>query len=136
MSERGSCNKRGGEKCKQQILSTKEFTFVVSFFSWWTTWWLKKRTNYRIDKMFGRFHNSKKVQYEVRKWNYNSLIVFKLLHRYKQVLVIILYLLMYQCWDTCVFARFISHFWSKMNKQGVAIRTAWCAFSKQIPYCS
>ena len=33
MSERGSCNKPVGEKCKQQILSPKEFTFVVSFFS-------------------------------------------------------------------------------------------------------
>ena len=133
MSERGSCNKWGGEKCKQQILSPKEFTFVVSFFSCEQHGGWRREQTTELMRCLDVFIT---VQYEVRKWNYNSLIVFKLLHRYKQVLVIILYLLMYQCWDTCVFARFISHFWSKMNKQRVAIRIAWCAFSKQIPHCS
>ena len=48
------------------------------------------------------------------------------------MLVLILYLLMYQSWDDCVLFKFIFHFWSKIDTwRGVEIRMYWCIFSKK-----
>ena len=59
---------RGLEKQLKDILPLKERKFAIySFFSWWTTWWLKKGTNYN----------------KVPKWNCNFSVVFKLLYRCK-----------------------------------------------------
>ena len=53
----------------------------------------------------------------------------------KPFVVVILYTLKYQSWDACILIRFISHFWSKINKwrwvEEVAIRISWCVFSKK-----
>ena len=38
---------------------------------------------------------------------------------------------MYQSWDSSILIRFISHFWWKINKRGIAIRIYWCVFSKK-----
>lgn len=101
-----------------------------------SSWWITQRNELRNElmeqttKLIGCFDCSNKV----RKSSYYLSIVFKLLYGRKQSLDIVLYyliLVMYQYWDTCFLIRFISHFWSNINKQGVTIRMTWYAISKE-----
>ena len=65
---------------------------------------------------------------KVRKWNHYFSIFFKLLYGCKQFLAITLYLLIDQSCDTCLFIRFMSNFWSKINK--------WMSCNKNFLVCN
>ena len=101
---------KGGIKMQTHyILSTKERLFVIfSFVFWWTKCQLKNWTNYKIDKTFRQSTVSSEVK---------ILLFDCLLYDCELFLVVILYLLRHWSWDAFVLIRFISHFWSKINRQ-------------------